>query len=452
MDIKVSIIMPSYNVVRYIEECMDSVVNQSLKEIEIICVDAFSTDGTREIIKNYAEKDNRITLLDDDKKSCGYSYNKGIASAKGEYIGFVETDDYVRSDMFEILYDLASKDHLDYAKANHIPFINIDEKQRYFKEERIFGIPGLNHLYSSMIDPSEHPEILWPDHCMWNGIYDATFLKKNKIRLNGSKGASYQDHGFQWQTMCSAKRAVYLDEGLYFYRQDNENASMKDSKGMIRDHAEFMFVKKYLENNPTTLREHWWVFYQKLFDSLRRWSCNLLRDHKTLPEEFNDVYEQYRQELKKGVENGYLDPIKIGFKRYEELHMLMRSRDFYLSYLYQNVQERMVYQKNIAKKLRNEKQIVIVGAGDYGKKLFVMLNKYRSSIICAFADNDPEKHGTFLFKKEILSVENAARRYTDANFVIANEIYYMDIMRQLVKIGVAPDQISYYKITGMELF
>lgn len=452
MNIKVSIVMPSYNVIHYIEECLESVVNQSLKDIEIICVDAFSNDGTREVIQKYAKEDRRIILVDDDKKSCGYSYNKGIALAKGQYIGFVETDDYIRPDMFEILYKQALENQLDYVKANHIPFINIDEYQRYFKEERIFGVPELKHLYGKIINPSEHPEILWPDHCMWNGIYDINFLKKNKVKLNESKGASYQDHGFQWQTMCSAKRALYLDEGLYYYRKDNENASMKNPQGMIKDFDEFVFVKKYLEHNPAILREHWWVYYQKLLGTIRNWSCNLLIDNETLPEEFNEVYEQYRSELKKGYENGYLDPVKIGFGQYEELHMLLKSKEFYLSYLYQSIQVRISYQKHVAEKLRNKKNIVIIGAGDYGRKLFVTLKKYQLDNICSFADNDSTKYNTKMFGKMIMSVENAVQQYPDADFVIANALYYMDIMRQLVNIGITPDRISYYKITDMELF
>ena len=95
---KVSVIMPSLNVVSYIRECIESVVNQTLKDIEIICVDAGSTDGTLEVLEEYTAKDNRIKLLHSDKKSYGYQMNMGIDAATGEYIGIVETDDYIVCD------------------------------------------------------------------------------------------------------------------------------------------------------------------------------------------------------------------------------------------------------------------------------------------------------------------------------------------------------------------
>ncbi|MCR2065245.1 glycosyltransferase family 2 protein, partial [Campylobacter helveticus] len=94
MSVKVSVIIPSLNSINYYDECIKSVINQSLKEIEIICVDANSTDGTLELIKKYQAQDERIKLIISDKKSYGYQMNLGIAAASGEYVGIVESDDY----------------------------------------------------------------------------------------------------------------------------------------------------------------------------------------------------------------------------------------------------------------------------------------------------------------------------------------------------------------------
>ena len=100
---KVSVIMPSLNVVQYIQECMESVVRQTLSDIEIICVDAGSTDGTLEILQEFAKKDQRISIIVSDKKSYGYQMNLGLKAAKGEYIGIVETDDFIEPNMYEDL-------------------------------------------------------------------------------------------------------------------------------------------------------------------------------------------------------------------------------------------------------------------------------------------------------------------------------------------------------------
>ena len=104
---KVSVIIPVLNGAEYIRECMDSIVGQTLSDIEIIPVDAGSTDGTLEILKEYAKKDTRIKLLTADKKSMGYQYNIGIAAAEGEYVGFCESDDYISETMYEKLARIA---------------------------------------------------------------------------------------------------------------------------------------------------------------------------------------------------------------------------------------------------------------------------------------------------------------------------------------------------------
>ena len=98
---KVSIVMPSLNVRPYIEECLDSVQNQTLKDIEILCVDAGSTDGTLEFLRERAAADSRIQVIESDRKSYGYQINLGIKAAKGEYFAILESDDYIIPEMYE---------------------------------------------------------------------------------------------------------------------------------------------------------------------------------------------------------------------------------------------------------------------------------------------------------------------------------------------------------------
>ena len=111
--LKISVIMPSLNVVNYIEESISSVINQTFSSIEIICVDGGSTDGTLEIINSFAQTDSRIRLFRTDVKSYGYQMNLGLSKAQGEYIAVVETDDYIDSRMFEDLYIKAKENNLD---------------------------------------------------------------------------------------------------------------------------------------------------------------------------------------------------------------------------------------------------------------------------------------------------------------------------------------------------
>ncbi|MCI8400776.1 MAG: glycosyltransferase [Lachnospiraceae bacterium] len=448
MEIKVSVILISYNVSQYIRECMESIVNQTLKEIEILCVDAFSTDGTREVLQEYMQKDSRIRLLDDTKKSCGYSYNLGIRQARGKYVGFLETDDYVRPDMFERLYDLAEKNRLDYAKANHIPFINVDGKYRCYEEERIFA--WNETLYNQVISPFYYPEIIGPDHCMWNGIYRADFLRQNRIRLNETQGPSYQDHGFQWQTICSAKRVMYIDEGLYFYRKDNEAASMKKASGLVKDFYEYMFIKEYLLKRGDITREHWWAYFGKMVWSVHTWCSNLLVGGRTLPKEAYEMLSEYIKEFQEGLAKGYISPVKLGFDLYWEVLTLIKSKEIYLLNMYEKVHGILDYQDRIIEWCKQGEKVIIAGAGNCGKRFYSLMKRMGMDNVCAFADNNPVLSGKSLFGKEILSVEKACEEYPDAFVVIANHDHYMDLLRQLRENGIPERNIRYYRITGME--
>ena len=115
--VKISALLASLNVADYIEQCIRSVMDQTLREIEILCIDAGSDDGTAEIIRRLAEEDDRIQFITVDVRSYGYQMNLGLKIAKGEYIAIVETDDYIDTDMFEQLYKKASQYSLDMVKG-----------------------------------------------------------------------------------------------------------------------------------------------------------------------------------------------------------------------------------------------------------------------------------------------------------------------------------------------
>ena len=121
-EIKVSIVMPVLNTAAYIRECMESLVNQTLPEIEILCVDGGSTDGTREILEEYAGKDERVRILEDTKGSTGYANNLGMRKAHGEYMAIVEPDDFVSLDMYEQLYHVAKENRADAVRADYQVF------------------------------------------------------------------------------------------------------------------------------------------------------------------------------------------------------------------------------------------------------------------------------------------------------------------------------------------
>ena len=213
---KVSVILPSLNVKPFIEECIESVINQTLENIEIICVDAGSDDGTLEILEEYAAKDHRIKLLHSDKRSYGHQMNLGIDIAKGEYIGIVETDDYIEEDMYESLYELSDNGSVDIVKSNFYHFYGYCELRI---DSTKLGLPKNEFtVYENANILNGHPSI-------WTGIYKKSFLKENNIKFIEAPGGGWVDNPFLFETHLNAKSIVYKDKPYYYYRELNPNSS-----------------------------------------------------------------------------------------------------------------------------------------------------------------------------------------------------------------------------------
>lgn len=161
---KVSVLMPSFNVVNYINQCILSVVNQTLKDIQIICIDAGSSDGTLEILEKHANTDDRITIIHSDKRSYGYQMNLGINAAKGEYISIVETDDIAEPDMLEVLYNTAYGRNIDYIKGTAIQFYErVGSIQKMLPYTPYEGLREIREEYLE-VNPSSDPKIFLSDN------------------------------------------------------------------------------------------------------------------------------------------------------------------------------------------------------------------------------------------------------------------------------------------------
>ena len=137
--VKVSVIVPVYNVDKYLEECLDSIVNQTLNDIEIICVNDGSTDGSLKILEDYASKDDRIKIITQENGGLSVARNTGIDVAKGEYLSFVDSDDFIGLEMFDKMYDQAHSQDLDilFCKTYLYDDVtgDIDDKSSFFNLE-----------------------------------------------------------------------------------------------------------------------------------------------------------------------------------------------------------------------------------------------------------------------------------------------------------------------------
>ena len=239
--VKVSVLVPIYNVEDYLPECLDSLVGQTLKEIEIICINDGSTDSSPDIIKQYAKDDKRVVVI--NKKNSGYgdSMNKGLEKATGEYVGIVESDDFIDSDAFEKMYKMAKKYDLDVLKANFYEYMT--KKKRDIAKSSMF----LPEEESVVINPREHRHVFYEQPSIWSAIYRREFLNENDVRFLPSPGASYQDAGFNFKVWAAAKRAMLLNRAFLHYRQDNPNSSVKSEGKIYAVKDEYDEVERWLK-------------------------------------------------------------------------------------------------------------------------------------------------------------------------------------------------------------
>lgn len=259
---KVSIIIPVYNVEEYLHECMESVVNQTLKDIEIICVNDGSTDGSPGILQEYAQNDKRIVLIDKANGGYGHAMNCGLDRASGEYIGIVEPDDFVPLEMYEELYEKAVFNDLDFVKADFYRFKTMENGERELV---------CNHLsqkerdYNKVFNPSMTPEALRYIMNTWSGIYKRSFLEEYHIRHHETPGASYQDNGFWIQTFVFAKRAMILDKPYYMNRRDNPNSSVNSREKVYCINQEYDYIRGLLMRDPVLWERFQYMYWFKKY-------------------------------------------------------------------------------------------------------------------------------------------------------------------------------------------
>ncbi len=303
---KISILIPIYNVEKYLEQCLDSVVNQTLKDIEIICLDDGSTDSSKEIIDRYAKEDKRIVAVHKPNSGYGDSMNKGLEKATGEYIGIVESDDFIELNAFEKLYDLAKKFDADVVRSNYYHFKG-----------------GKNTLYSyikekdtnKLIEPLKAEWIFYQAPAIWSAIYRKEFLEDNKIKFLPTPGASYQDTGFNFKIWATTKKAVFTSDAFLHYRLDNESSSVNNPGKVFNVCKEYAEIESYLRKN--NLYDKFAELMQMAKFGAYYWNINRLSEE--LREGFIErVKDEYEVAEKEGTlnESLFLDKNQWNLLRY----------------------------------------------------------------------------------------------------------------------------------------
>ena len=299
---KVSVIIPVYNTDRYLKECLDSVLAQSLKELEILCIDDGSTDNSALILDSYAVKYKNITVIHKKNRGYGAAVNEGLKRAVGEYVGIVDSDDFISKKTYETLYKAAYLNNADIVKAD---FYEIKGIKGSYKKRRINVskrcTSGLKKVYC--IDDDDIFDYRGMN--IWTGIYRNDLIKNNKICLNESPGAAFQDSGFWFQTLVYAKKIFFVNEAFYHYRKDNPNSSINDKEKVYDICGEYEFIRRFLKRSPERFKDYYKIFaLQKFYaymDSYRRIAeCHKLSFLKRISEEFSediDIIEKNGYEI-----------------------------------------------------------------------------------------------------------------------------------------------------------
>ncbi len=212
---KLSVIIPIYNAQYYLRQCLDSVTNQTLKDIEIICVNDGSTDGSQTILEEYAKKDNRIVVIEQANASAGAARNKGIHAAKGEYLHFLDADDWVEPVAYEWLYRKISKTNSDICIFQYTEFDQITNK--YTK------VPHILSLKTAITDFNKNSRyFLYNAVVPWNKIYKKEFILSNNIEFDEIMCAN--DRSFYVNILLKAKRIMVTNKYFIYYRVNNSNS------------------------------------------------------------------------------------------------------------------------------------------------------------------------------------------------------------------------------------
>jgi len=218
---KISVVIPVYNMEKYLKRCMDSVINQTFKDLEIILVNDGSKDNSGSICDEYKALDKRVKVIHKQNAGLGFARNSGMEISTGEYISFVDSDDYINTDMYEKLYQRIKQENADTCIFGYQRMIG--DKNEYvrtgslsgtFSGDAAFNQIFLNTLGSEASCPDDYL-ILWQSSCMC--LYSMDVIRRNRIIFSSERVFITEDTLFNTDYFINAKCVTILNEAFYFY-------------------------------------------------------------------------------------------------------------------------------------------------------------------------------------------------------------------------------------------
>ena len=315
----VSVIVPIYNTEQYLPQCVESLLNQTLKNIEIILVDDGSTDKCPALCDAYAEQDPRVKVFHQQNSGYGKACNVGFDAVRGEYLGIVESDDYAELNMLERLYDLAKSHTLDVVRCHFNNYYT-----RTNTKERI-DQSGI--LQNTICKPLDTHAVFFQPPAVWSMLFRSVFINENDIRFLETPGASYQDTSFVFKVYICANRFMLIDDTLIHYRMDNNNSSSNSKTKMYCVCNEYAEIERFIKEKD--LYENLAYIIPKLKLTTYMWN------YRRLDEKYRwSFIKVFSQEMRRHIAQKVIRKNHLSVKDTLKIHMIAFLYPLYYFILY----------------------------------------------------------------------------------------------------------------------
>lgn len=391
---KLSVLVPIYNVAKYLNQCLDSLHAQTFDDMEILCLNDGSTDESQDIIEEYLRLDNRFRLINKSNTGYGNTMNVGLDNAKGQYIAIVESDDYIAPRMMEDMVNMIESSKTELVKGAFFLYTEFNKQSE--KASFIYNYP-----YERIINPMDYSHIFLEMQSIWSAIYSAEFIRKYDIRFNETPGASFQDVSFAFKVYANAKKIMLTDNSYYYYRTSNPNSSVKMVSKLDKLCGEINCIEKFINKRkdakalePIASRLYFRILYENYHDAVPAYQYAFLQEiSKQLR-----IYDN-RDDFSASIWDEEAVAIAHEILKDKDAFYKKTGKKIFDGRLWQGTMNASVYKDAILTKAASYENIVLYGAGVVGSKVkddLVNRGVQKSQLTFAVtlkSDNQDEKDG-----------------------------------------------------------
>ena len=394
---KVSVIVPIYNAEKYLEECLESLLNQSLADIEIICIDDKSTDRSMDILEAYQKKDNRLKVICNDRNSgASMARNKGLSIAQGKYIQFVDADDYLELTALEELYLAAEGQTADMCYLGMKFIVNKDVNMLTLQ----YSIKG---EYQGVFQGEELIKILTEKDefflYLWSVFYRNSFINANKLRYKSLKIGEGGD--FILRALCHAERVIVCTDKYYNYRVHQEsithceNAKKELLYGQI---IQYIDVLQFLSQHDNEEAVGLQMFLE--------------RQHKKIAGGIKLLSSDEKEKIEYQLKSPFSKCV----------YRLLQQNDMRYG---------IEFDEELLSHIFKKKYVIIYGAGYATKEIVELLQEHNVEIV-GFAVTKRSSEQTCVYGHHIYEIQELSEyKYTACVLIAANKKYNKEIQETL---------------------